>query len=103
MASLSSRQPVPTGPTQQEVLDAAKPAVNLIHWIASMIQFPDDSPRAVRAAAQTVEDALECLLLPDYAVMPIPGFMGTLHYNVAVKPIAGGPFVGFQIVFRIQP
>jgi hypothetical protein len=103
MTVLSSRPVVSATITEQQVLDAARPAINLVHWIASMIRFPDDSPTAVRAAAQTVEDALECLLLPDYAVIPTPGFMGQLHYDVAVKPIEGAQFVAFQVRFDIQP
>ena len=103
MTVLSSRASVAPVLTQQQVLEAARPAVNLINWISSMMKFPDDSPTAVRAAAQTIEDALECLLLPDFAVIPTPGYIGQLHYDVAVKPVEGAPFVMFQVRFDIQP
>lgn len=102
MAVLSSR-PASAAPTQQEVLDAARPAVNLVIWLSGMIRYPDDSLAAIRAGAQTVEDALECLMLPEIAVIPIMGTMTTLVYSVAVRPLADGPFVGFHATFKIQP
>jgi hypothetical protein len=103
MAQLSSR-PVPsTAPTSQQVIAAAMPAANIVRWVTSMIWFPDDSPRTMRNAAQTIEDALVCLELPDFAVVVVPGTIHELHYDVAVKPIPNGPFVAFHVAFRIQP
>jgi hypothetical protein len=103
MAVLSSRPAPSTVPTQQEVLDAARPAVNLVIWLSGMIRYPDDSIAAVRGGLQTIEDALECLMLPEVAVMALPGTMNTLVYNVAVRPLPNGPFVGWHASFKIQP
>ena len=103
MAMLTSRKPASSTLTQEQVLAGARPAVNLVHWIATMIQFPDDTPYTVRVAASTIEEALDCLMLADYAVIPTPGFQHSLHYDVGVKPFENGPFVAFQVQFRVQP
>jgi len=105
MVVLSSRpsQPVNSGPSDQEVLDAAAPAANILNWVATIVRFSDDSPRAVREGAQTIEDALSCLLLPDFSVVAVPGLIGFLHYDVAVRPLAAAAFVSFKVQFRIQP
>lgn len=103
MAMLTSRKPASSTLTKEQVLAGAKPAVNVVNWIATMIQFPDDSPSTVRVAARTLEEALECMMLADFAVIPTPGLQHTLHYDVGVKPFADGPFVAFQVQFRVQP
>ena len=104
MASLTSRPAQPASAlSQQEIVDAARPAANIVNWLTSMIRFPDDSLSAVRGAQQTIEDALGCLMLHDYAVVAVPGTMTTLNYDVAVKPFEHGPFVAFHVAFQIQP
>lgn len=105
MASLSSRpiKAKPVIPSQQELLEASRPAANVVTWLTSLIRFPDDSLGSVQTAKQTIEEALECLMLADYLVVAVPGTMLTLHYDVAVKPFEHGPFVAFQVAFKIQP
>lgn len=90
--------------TDEETRLAAAPAVNIAEWVAGMVQFPDDSDRAIRGARQTLEDALECLMLHDFAVIAsFSSQVNMLAYEVAVKPFADGPFVVFKTAFRIQP
>lgn len=85
------------------VLEAAQPSINLVGWLGRTLKFRDDHPTTIRAAANVVEEALECMVLEDYAVVPAPGPMTHLVYDVAVQPLPMHALVYFKVSFLIQP
>jgi len=105
MTKLTSRpDPLPPIPTKYDLLEAAKPAVNILTWVSQRVVYPDDSSHSISTAFDMIEEALECLMLPDFVVMaaPSPSYR-ELHYDVAVKPLRDAPFVSFKVIFRVQP
>lgn len=102
MAVLSSRQPTAPVAPQQAVIDAAQPSVNIVLWLSSMMKFTEDSPEQVQGAQTMLEEALECMLLEDFAVLAVPGISTNyLHFEVAVKPFVKAPYVFFRTQFQI--
>lgn len=105
MTILSSRPnpPVSAGiPTQQDVLDAATPSIRIVEWLTSRMHFSDNSPTSVAAAADMIEEALECMELDDYAVQPLLfGGPQRITFDVAIKPFDIGAFVFFQVSFQV--
>lgn len=103
MPTLSSRPNAPTSstPTQQDVIDAAQPSINILMWLTNKIKFSDDRPATIAAAVDVIEEALDCMAIYDYAVLPIPSAARFLAFDVAVKPLDVGAFVFFQVRFHV--
>lgn len=104
MATLSSRPTPPsssTTPSHQDVLKAAQPSINLLHWLTQRMKFDDNSIATVAAATDVLEEALECMEVDDYAVMPIPSLRNHLTFDIALKPLDVGAFVFFQVHFQV--
>jgi hypothetical protein len=103
MPTLSSRPNTPQVTTQQMVLEAAQPSINLVSWLGRTLKFKNDHPTTIRAAANVIEEALECMVLVDYAVAPAPGPATHLVYEVAVQPLHVSALAYFKVSFLIQP
>jgi hypothetical protein len=85
------------------VLEAAQPSINLIGWLGRTLKFRDDHSSTIAAARIVIEEALECMVLQDYAVVAIPGPKTHLVYEVAVQPLKMHALVYFKASFLIQP
>lgn len=102
MTILSSRPDKIILPSDQDFIRAATPAINVVQWLSTMTRFHDDHPASIRAGLELIEEALDCMVLWDFNVIPIPSLIAFLSYDVAVKGIPG-PFVCFRTKFAIQP
>lgn len=82
-------------------MEAAQPSINIVTWLGRTMKFQDDHPRTIRAALGVIEEALECMVLEDYAVLPIPASAKHLAYEVAVQPLQYHALVYFKVQFDI--
>ncbi len=102
MPTLSSRPLVPsTKITQQDVMEAAQPSINIVSWLARTMKFQDDHPRTVRAAQGVIEEALDCMVLRDYAVLALPSIARHLAFEIALQPLSVHVVVYFNVQFDI--
>lgn len=90
-------------PSDDDIITAALPAVNIVTWLCDVKFFRDDNPGTIITGREFLEDALNCLMLVEYSVVALPGTARFLVYEVVVKPRPGPAYVSFKAQFRILP
>lgn len=102
MPILSSR-PDAFEPSDEDLLDAIKPTINLINWIAVRSLFPDGSRDSVQEGQAIIQEVVSCFMFPDFAVRAVPSTPATIMYEVAIRPYEIEKYVTFRATLRVKP
>lgn len=85
-------------------MEAAAPAVDILTMLTTLVRYRDDTQKSITEGYDLIVDTLDCLRVPDYAVMVgLSLSQYEIVYDVAVKPIEGSSYVSFKVTFRVQP
>jgi hypothetical protein len=101
MTILSSR-PDTFEPSDDEMLEAINPAINILGWLAIKTMFQDGTKNSSREGQTIIEEIVSCFTFVDFAVRPVPGTPGALLYEVAVRPFALPKYATFRVTFRVK-
>lgn len=102
MTILSSRPSAEFEYTDDDLLDAIAPTVNLLNWLSSKTVFNDSDLYTVGEGKKIIEELIGCFEFPDYLVTPVPGTLSSLTYEIAVRPFDFPKYVTFRASFRVK-
>jgi hypothetical protein len=100
MPILSSRPSAPVR-THDDVLRAARPTINILNMLSDFVKLSDGSIGSMTSAQRIVLDALEAMELEDYAVIPLPGPVHVVVFEIMVQPFDAPDRVVFRIAFDV--
>lgn len=105
MPTLSSRPDLDQDYSDADLLDAIRPAINVLDWLSAKTALPDNTAASGREGKQVIEEVLSCFGFEDYTVLQNVSPIGFFLYDVAVKPfnMPVDKFVTFRLTLRVKP